>query len=42
MEEACQGRDVATLEVVIEAGGQLAHGQLEDLGVPVIQAVMSP
>ena len=32
-EEAHQGSDVATLEVVIEAAGPLTHGQLEGLGV---------
>ena len=33
MEHACQGRDAATLEVVMEAAGLLTHGQLEVLGV---------
>ena len=32
MEEARQGRDAATLEVVMEAAGPLTHGQLEGLG----------
>ena len=39
VEEACQGRDAATLRVVLEADGPLAHGQLEDLGVPIKQVV---
>ena len=26
LEEACQGRDAATLEVVMEAAGPLTHG----------------
>ena len=34
--EAFQGRDIATLEVVIAACGQLMHSQLEELGVPTI------
>ena len=33
-EETCQGRDVATLEVVMEAAGLLMHSQLEGLGPP--------
>ena len=33
MEEACQGRGVPTLEVVIEGTSPLMHGQLEGLGV---------
>ena len=32
MEEARQGRDAATLEVVMEAAGPLTRGQLEGLG----------
>ena len=32
-EEAPQGRDVATFELVMEAAGPLMHGQLEGLGV---------
>ena len=32
VEEAHQKRDVATLEVVIEAAGPLTQGQLEGLG----------
>ena len=32
MEEARQGRDAATLEVVMEAAGPLPCGQLEGLG----------
>ena len=32
VEEAHQGRDVATLELVIEAAGPLTYGQLEGLG----------
>ena len=35
VEEAHQGRDAATLEVVMEAATLLTHGQLEGLGVPV-------
>ena len=31
-EEAHQGRNMATLEVVIEAASPLMHGQLEGLG----------
>ena len=38
MEEAHQGRDVATLEVVMEAAGPLTHGQLEGLGAHTGQA----
>ena len=32
VEEVRQARDVATLEVVMEASGLLTHSQLEDLG----------
>ena len=38
MEEACQGRDAATLEVVMEVAGPLTCGQLEGLGVHAGQA----
>ena len=38
VEEACQGRDVDTLEVVIEAAGPLTHGHLEGLGACAGQA----
>ena len=38
VEEARQGRDGATLELVMEAAGQLTHGQLEGLGVRTGQA----
>ena len=37
-EEARQGRDAATLEVVMEAAGPLTHGQLEGLGARARQA----
>ena len=37
-EEARQGRDAATLEVVMEAAGPLTRGQLEGLGVRAGQA----
>ena len=37
-EEARQGRDAATLEVVIEVAGLLTCGQLEGLGVCAGQA----
>ena len=37
-EEACQGRDVATLEVVMEAVRPLACSQLEGLGLCTGQA----
>ena len=37
-EEAHQGRDAATLEVVMEAAGPLTHGQLEGLGACAGQA----
>ena len=37
-EEAHQGRDAATLEVVMEAAGSLIHGQLEGLGARAGQA----
>ena len=33
VEEARQGRDMATLEVVMEAAGPLMHSQLEGLGL---------
>ena len=38
VEEARQGKDAATLEVVVEAAGPLMHGQLEGLGVHAGQA----
>ena len=38
VEEARQGRDAATLEVVMEAAGPLTHGQLEGLGARARQA----
>ena len=38
MEEARQGRDAATLEVVIEAARLLTHAQLKGLGVHAGQA----
>ena len=38
MEEARQGRDAPTLEVVMEAAGPLTCGQLEGLGVCTGQA----
>ena len=38
MEEARQGRDAATLEVVMEAAGPLTRGQLEGLGARARQA----
>ena len=38
MEEARQGRDVATLEVVREAARPLTHSQLEGLGGRTEQA----
>ena len=38
MEESCQGRDAATLEVVMNAAGPLTHGQLEGLGAYAGQA----
>ena len=34
VEEAGQGRDGATLEVVMEVVGLLTHSQLEGLGAP--------
>ena len=37
-EDAHQGRDAATLEVVMEATGPLTHGQLEGLGAHTRQA----
>ena len=37
-EEAHQGRDAATLEVVREAAGLLIHSQLEGLGAHARQA----
>ena len=37
-EEARQGRDAATLEVVMEAAGPLTRGQLEGLGARAGQA----
>ena len=39
MEEARQGRDAATLEVVMEAAGPLTYSQLEGLGVHAGQAL---
>ena len=42
VEEACQGRDVATLEVVIEAARPLTPGQLESLGTLAGQVVALP
>ena len=38
VEEVHQGRDVATLEVVMEAAGPLTCGQLEGLGARAGQA----
>ena len=38
MEKARQGRDAATLEVVMEAAGPLTHSQLEGLGARTRQA----
>ena len=38
VEQARQGRDAATLEVVMEAAGPLIHSQLEDLGACTGQA----
>ena len=40
--KAHQGRDVATLELVMEATGQLTYSQPEGLGVPTIQAAAPP
>ena len=40
VEEARQGRDMATLELVIEAEGLLTLGQIEGLGAPTAQAVV--
>ena len=42
MEDQQQGRDVATLEVVMEAAVPLKRSQLEGLGMPTRQAVVSP
>ena len=39
---AHQGRDVATLELVMEGAGLLMYGQLEGLGVSAAQAGMPP
>ena len=41
-EEAHQGRDAATLEVVIEAAESLVNGQLEGLGVLARQVIAPP
>ena len=38
VEETCQGRDIATLEIVMEAAGMLTHGQVEGLEGPTVQA----
>ena len=38
VEEARQGRDMATLEMVMEAASPFIHGQLEGLGVCARQA----
>ena len=37
-EEAHQGRDAATLEVVMETAGMLMYGEVEGLGVRTRQA----
>ena len=42
VEEAHQGRDAATLKVVMESAGQLICGQLEGLGAITGQAVVPP
>ena len=42
MEEAYQGSNIATLEVVIEAAGLLMHSQAEGLGPTTIQEVVPP
>ena len=42
MEEAHQGRDKATLEVVMKVARPLTHSQLEGLGLPTAQAIMPP
>ena len=41
-EETHLGRDVTTLEVVMEAAGLLTNSQLEGLGAPAIQVVALP
>ena len=38
VEEACQGKDTATLEVVMEFVGLLTRDQVEGLEGPTIQA----
>ena len=40
IDEAHQGRDIATLEVVMEAARFLTHSQLESLGALAGQVVM--
>ena len=42
VEEVCQGKDVATLEVVMEAAGVLICSQLEGLGVLTRQVAAPP
>ena len=42
LEVAHQGRDAATLEVVMESAGPLICGQLEGLGVLARQPVAPP
>ena len=41
-EEACHGKDAATLEVVMEAAGILTSSQLEGLGVLIGQVIAPP
>ena len=41
-ENAHQGRDAATLELVMQAAGPSTHGQLEGLGVLARQVVTAP
>ena len=42
VEEARQGSDVATFEVVMESARLLMHGQLKGLGVLARQVVVPP
>ena len=42
VEEARQGRDVASLEVVMGAAGLLTFGQLEGLGVLTGRVIAPP